>query len=345
MGLGPVRTAPLSLAREKARAARLQLLDGVNPLVARRSARAQAAAATAKAITFGEAAQSYFGGNSSSWKSAKHTSQWMQSVLGKTASCRPSDPKHDHCGPLRQVRIADIDTGAVLKVVEPMWSTTPETAARVRARIEAVLAWATVRGYRSGQNPAQWKNHLDKILPKKSKAALAPRSGSAAAALRFLILTAARSGEVREARGSEINVAEATWTIPGERMKAGKPHKVPLTPAAFELLGKLQREDGSDLIFIGPQRGRPMSDTALISVMRRMKLTAVPHGFRSSFAVWAAERTNFPRAVAVGDAAERAYQRFDLPKKRRALAEAWAAFCLSPPAVETVTVLPMQLAR
>jgi integrase len=135
-------------------------------------------------------------------------------------------------------------------------------------------------------------------------------------------------------------------------MKAGKPHKVPLTPAAVELLGKLQREDGSDLIFIGPQRGRPMSDTALISVMRRMKLTAAPHGFRSSFAVWAAERTNFPRAVvemalahSVGDATERAYQRFDLPKKRRALAEAWAAFCLSPPAVETGTVLPMQLAR
>jgi hypothetical protein len=133
MGLGPVHTVPLSLAREKARAARLQLLDGVNPLVARRSARAQAAAATAKAITFGEAAQSYFDGNSSSWKSAKHTSQWMQSVLGKTASCRPSDPKHDHCGALRQFPIADIDTGAVLKVVEPMWSTTPETA-RVRHR-------------------------------------------------------------------------------------------------------------------------------------------------------------------------------------------------------------------
>jgi integrase len=357
MGLGPTHTVSLSLAREKARAARLQLLDGVNPLQARRDAKAHAAAATAKAITFGEAAQGFFDGNAASWKSEKHTAQWMQSVLGKTASSRPCDPKYDHCRSVRPLPVADIDTALVLRVIEPMWSTTPETAARVRARIEAVLAWATVRGYRSGPNPAQWKNHLEHILPKKSKVtkvknfasvpyaevpavmlALALRSGSAAAALRFLVLTAARSGEVREARWSEINLADATWTIPAERMKAGKAHKVPLAPAAMELLASLPHEDGTDLVFIGPQRGKPISDTALISVMRRMGLTAVPHGFRSSFATWASEQTNFANAVremalahSVGSAVEKSYQRSDLFVKRRKLAEAWAAFCLSPP--------------
>ena len=234
MGLGPTHTVSLSLAREKARAARLQLLDGVNPLQARRNARAQEAAVAAKAITFGEAAKAYFDGNATGW-SAKHTSQWAQSILGKTASGRPTEAKHDHCRVLRSLPVADVDTTMVLKVVEPLWSTATETGVRVRARIEAVLAWATVRGNRSGPNPAQWKNHLALILPKPSKvkkvenfesvpfdqvpafiAALATRDGTAAKALRFLILTATRSAEAREATWSEIDLAAASWLIPNE---------------------------------------------------------------------------------------------------------------------------------
>jgi integrase len=370
MGLGPTHTVSLSLAREKARAARLQLLDGVNPLQARRNARAQEAAVAARAITFGEAAKAYFDGNATGW-SAKHTSQWAQSILGKTASGRPTEAMHDHCRVLRSLPVADVDTTMVLKVVEPLWSTATETGVRVRARIEAVLAWATVRGYRSGPNPAQWKNHLAQILPKPSKvkkvenfesvpfdqvpafmAALATRDGTAAKALRFLILTAARSTEAREATWSEINLADATWTIPAERMKAGKSHRVPLTREAIDLLASLPRDDGSDLVFVGLQRGKPLSNTALINVMRRMGQTAVPHGFRSSLRTWAEEHTSFPHAVvemalahSVGDATERAYQRSDLLKKRRALAEAWSRYCLSPAAVETGTVLPMRTAR
>jgi integrase len=364
MGLGPTHTVSLSLAREKARAARLQLLDGVNPLQARRNARAQEAAVAAKAITFGEAAKAYFDGNASGW-SAKHTSQWAQSVLGKTASGRPTEAKHDHCRVLRSLPVADVDTTMVLKVVEPLWSTATETGVRVRARIEAVLAWATVRGYRSGPNPAQWKNHLAQILPKPSKvkkvenfesvpfdqvpafmAALATRDGTAAKALRFLILTATRSTEAREATWSKIK--DATWTNPAERMKAGKSHRVPLTRRAIDLLASLPRDDGSDLVFVGLRRGKPLSNTALINVMRRMGLTAVPHGFRASFKTWAEERTGFSNIViemalahSAGTDVEKAYRRGDLFEKGAKLMEKWADYCLSPAAVETGTVLPM----
>jgi integrase len=361
MGLGPTHTVSLALAREKARAARLQLLDGTNPLEARRSMKAQAAATLARSKTFSDCAESFFTAHSPTWSIA-HAMQWQQSILGRTLRGLPCDAKHDHCRALRQLAVTDIDTAAVLRIIEPLWSTTPETASRVRGRIENVLAWATVRGYRSGPNPAQWKNHLDQILPARSKmkkvenfesvpydqvpafmAQLATRPGSAARALAFQILTAARPTEAREAPWSEINLTEAMWIIPAERMKAEREHRVPLAPAVLALLRDLPpHSDPDDFVFPGSQRGKPMSDSSLGRVMKRMKLSAVPHGFRSSFRTWAAERTNFPHAVvemalahAVGDSSERAYQRSDLLQKRRALAEAWARYCMSPAAVAT----------
>jgi integrase len=361
MGLGPTHTVSLALAREKAKAARLQLLDGTNPLEARRSMKAQAAATLARSKTFFDCAESFFTAHSPTWSIA-HAMQWQQSILGRTLRGLPCDAKHDHCRALRQLAVTDIDTAAVLRIIEPLWLTTPETASRVRGRIENVLAWATVRGYRSGPNPAQWKNHLDQILPARSKvkkvenfesvpydqvpafmAQLATRPGSAARALAFQILTAARPTEAREAPWSEINLTEAMWIIPAERMKAEREHRVPLAPAVLALLRDLPpHSDPSDFVFPGSQRGKPMSDSSLGRVMKRMKLSAVPHGFRSSFRVWAAERTNFPHAVvemalahAIANPTERAYQRSDLLQKRRALAEAWSRYCMSPAAVAT----------
>jgi integrase len=354
MGLGPLHTVSLSLAREKARAARLQLLDGVDPLHARRSARAAEAAEAARAMMFGEAASIYYKAHSKGW-SLKHAGQWRQSVLGETR-----DPERDYCRILRPLPIAEIDTAMVLKVIEPLWQTTPETGARVRARIEAVLAWGTVRGYRTGPNPAQWRNHLDKILPAKSKvvkpthfeampfddvpafySALAGRSGVASRGLMFLILTSARSGEVREARWSEIDFAKAVWTIPAEHTKANKEHRVPLVPAALAVLDVLRtlREEGDDLVFAGSRRGKPMSDMAFIALMRRMGQTATPHGFRSAFSDWSNETTAHSTltieaalAHATGSKTEKAYRRGDQFEKRRKLMEAWSTHVTTSPA-------------
>jgi integrase len=269
--------------------------------------------------------------------------------------------------------VGDIDTGTVLKIIEPMWTTTPETASRVRARVESVLAWATVRGYRSGPNPAQWRNHLDKILPKKTKvtavkphnalpyqqvsafvAALAQRPGVAAKALMLAIFTALRSNEVRGALWSEFNFADATWTIPGGprgRMKGGKEHKVPLSKPALDLLATLPRQ--GDFLFPGARTSKPMTDVSLIQVIRRMgEPVLTQHGFRSTFRTWAAERTAFPEIVAEmalahepGTAVVKAYRRTTLFDQRRKLMEAWAAHCMTPAVVETGTVLPMRPAR
>jgi integrase len=356
MGLGPAHTVSLSLAREKARAARLQLLDGINPLTARRDARAAAKVAAAKTLTFGEAAEQYIKAHAPGWRNAKHAGQWMQTLLGKTLRGTPT--KVDHCAALRPLPVAAIDTPTLLKTLEPIWLGVPETARRIRGRVESVLAWAIVRGYRSGPNPATWKNHLDKILPGKTKrekkhhealpyrdvpafrAALAAREGTAAKALLFLLFTAARTGEVLKATWPEFDFANKLWTISAGRMKAGKEHRVPLSQPALDLFASLPREEGSDLAFIGQRKGKPLFDMALITTMRRMGLTAVPHGLRSSFSDWAHECTNHSHhaielalAHEVGTDVERAYRRGDQFKKRVKLAEDWAKFCMSPPAV------------
>jgi integrase len=247
---------------------------------------------------------------------------------------------------------ADVALGHVIRILEPIWRERTETASRLRGRIESVLAWATVRGLRSGDNPARWRGHLDHLLPMPSKVAtvthhaalsrseltafisrLRQQRSTGARALEFLILTAARSGEVRGASWGEIDRAARVWTIPAARMKAGREYRVPLSQAALKVIQQMAPATRTSLIFPAP-RGGPLSDMTLSAVMRRMQVSAVPHGFRSTFRDWCAEHTDFPCEVAemalahaIGDRVEAAYRRGDLFDKRRALMALWAAFC------------------
>jgi integrase len=340
MGLGGYPAVPLALAREKAREARASIEKGIDPIAQRAAARSTLAASRGAEITFEDAARQFIRAKEVEWKNAKHSQQWTNTletyafpVVGKLAC-------------------ADIALPHVLKILEPIWSAKTETATRLRGRLESVLDWATVRGHRKGENPARWKGHLDKILPAPGKVAkvehhgavaidalgafvtdLRTRDGIAARALEFLILTAVRSGEIRGATWSEIDLPGRVWTIPAERMKAGKEHRVPLSDEAARLLNALPRFAGNDLVFPSP-RGLVLSDMTLTAVMRRMKREEVPHGFRSTFRDWAAERTNYPREVcemalahAIGNAVEAAYRRGDLFEKRARMMAEWAKFC------------------
>lgn len=342
MGLGPVHTVGLADARDQATACRRQLLDGIDPLDAKHAARAEARINGAKAMTFGQCAEAYIKAHRPSWRNAVHAKQW-QSTLDSYAAPVIGD-----------LSVAAIDVGHVMKVVEPLWSTKTETASRVRGRIELVLDWATARGYRRGDNPARWRGHLDKLLPARTKvrqvkhhaalpyteapafmADLRGREGTGARALEFAILTAARTGEVVAAKWEEID--GKVWTVPAERMKAHREHKVPLPARALEILDALPREGG--FVFPGARAGKPLSNMALLATLRRMErgdLTA--HGFRSTFRDWAAEQTSFPAEVAemalahtVGDKVEAAYRRGDLFAKRGRLMDAWAKFCTTAP--------------
>jgi integrase len=262
-----------------------------------------------------------------------------------------------------------VDTGLVMKVIEPLWAAKPETASRLRGRIEVVLDWAKVRGYRQGENPARWRGHLDHLLPAKSKirkvvhhaalpyakagafmTALRGQQGIAPRALEFLILTATRTGETLGATWDEFDLAARLWTIPATRMKAGREHRVPLSEAAARVLESLQEARQSDFVFPGARQGRPLSEMALLMLLRRMGFGEITvHGFRSAFRDWAAERTTFPREVAemalahaISDAVEAAYRRGDLFDKRRKLMDAWAAYCAK---VETDAGKVVALAR
>lgn len=254
-----------------------------------------------------------------------------------------------------------IDTALVLNVLEPIWATKPETASRVRQRIENILDFAKVRGYRDGENPARWRGHLDKLLPASSKvravehlaslpyselplflACLRTREAIAARALEFLIITAARTGEVIGARWSEINLRDKVWTVPPARMKAHREHRVPLSPRALAILEQMQIARQVDapeaFVFPGPKPGKPLSDMAFLMLLRRMghdKITA--HGFRATFKTWASERASFQNEIVeaslahvVGSKVEQAYLRGDMFEKRRRLAETWAAYCTTP---------------
>lgn len=351
-GLGGYPDVPLAMAREKARKAREAIERGHDPIALRAEAQSALLAQRAAETTFEQAARQFIEAKSPEWKNAKHAAQWLATletyaypVIGK-------------------LQVRDVALSHVVKILEPIWTTKTETASRLRGRIEAVLDWAAVRRYRHGDNPARWKGHLDKVFPKPGKVAkvahhsalpidalagfmrgLRKRVGMAARALEFLILTAARSGEVRGTTWSEVDFVNAVWTIPAERMKAGKEHRVPLPDAALELLKTLPRYEGSDLVFVAP-RGGMLSDMTLTAVMRRMDVDAVPHGFRSTFRDWAAEHTNYPREVAemalahaIGDKVEAAYRRGDLFEKRRRMMVDWAAFCAVPsPAGEVVPI-------
>jgi integrase len=341
MGLGPLHTIGLKDARERARNARQQLLDGLDPLETRRAERAKVALEATKAVTFNEAATAYFDAHQAKWKNAKHRSQFISTLKEYVF------PK------LGKLAVADIDIGSVLSVLEPIWPTKTETASRVRSRIEAILDWATVRRLRTGENPARWKGNLQHVLPARARlakpqhhaalpyaeistfmAALRIRDGVAARALEYTILTAARTGEVVGARWDEIDLPARTWTIPAGRMKAGREHRVPLSNRAIEILKALPREQDNPYVFVGPRAGG-LSDMAMAAVLRRMDRADITvHGFRSTFRDWAAECTAFPNHVVemalahtVGNKVEAAYRRGDLLTKRQRLAADWSKFC------------------
>lgn len=342
MGLGGFPDVTLADARRRAREEREKVDKGLDPIAERKAAASRLRAEQARSFTFQSAALTYINTHESGWRNAKHAEQWRNTL----ASTYPT------IGPL-QVR--DVGLPEVLSVLQPIWKTKTETASRLRGRIESVLDWATARGYRDGANPARWKGHLDHLLPAPGKitktghhraiavadigtfmTSLRAQDGVGARALEFVILTAARSGEVRGATWSEIDLEDAMWRVPGDRMKAGKEHRVPLSDPALVLLRGLPRSAGTDLVFSAP-RGGKLSDMALVAVTRRMAVAAVPHGFRSTFRDWCAESTNYPREVAemalahaIGDKVEAAYRRGDLFAKRRQMMGDWATFCAMP---------------
>ena len=344
MGLGPLSLYGLKEARAKALDARRIRHDGIDPIDAKRKAHQRILLDAAKAITFRSAAESYLAVHKAGWRNAKHAAQWEATLATYAMPV------------LGDLPIQAIDTSLVLKVVEPIWTTIPETAGRLRGRIESVLDWAKVRGFREGENPARWRGHLDKLLPARNKvrrvehhaalkyaelpefiADLRQREGMAAHALEFAILTAARTGEVLRATWGEVNLPEAVWIVPAERMKAGREHRVPLSARAIEVLETVKPDDCAkgDFVFPGGKTGKPLSNMAMLMMLRRMErddLTA--HGFRSSFRDWAAERTNFPSEVAemaiahtVSNKVEAAYRRGDMFDRRRRLMTEWANFC------------------
>lgn len=340
MGLGGYPDTTLAGAREKAREARAKVEAGVDPILQRKEAKSALRAAAAAAKTFDECVTAYVDAKSAEWRNAKHRQQWSNTLA-------------EYASPvIGKMLVRDVALAHVLKILEPIWTTKTETASRVRQRLEAVLNWATVRGFRSGENPARWKGHLENVLAAPKNAtrvkhhaalpvdampgfmrALREQEGMGAKALDLLILTAARSGEVRGATWGEVDLEARVWTVPAERMKAHREHRVPLSPAALALLRGLPRIEGTALIFPST-RLTSLSDMTLSAVLRRMKVPAVPHGFRSTFRDWAAERTNYPRDAAemalahtIGDKVEAAYRRGDLFEKRRRMMNDWAVFC------------------
>lgn len=343
MGLGGFPDVTLAQAREKARAAREQIAAGIDPIEAGRAARSALIASQISAKTFEQCAHAFIDAKEAEWRNPKHRDQWESTL--KTYAF----PK------LGSMLVRDIALPHIMSVLEPIWTTKTETASRLRGRIESVLDWATVRGYRQGDNPARWRGHLDKVLAKPSKvakvehhaaldvdsvsafiSALRKMEGMGARALEFAILTAARSGEVRGATWDEIDIKARIWTVPADRMKASKEHRVPLSKAVLKLIEALPRLEDSPYVFAAP-RGGMLSDMSLSAVMRRMEVDAVPHGFRSTFRDWAAERTAYPGEVVemalahtIGDKVEAAYRRGDLFDKRRRLMEEWATFCAQP---------------
>jgi integrase len=358
MGLGGAagRTGvSLVEAREKAHDLYKIHRAGRDPLAEKAAAKAFQLVAAGKAVTFKAEAERYIAAQEAGWRNAKHAAQWS-STLETYA--------YPVIGPLP---VSAIDVGLVLKCLEPIWSSKPETASRVRGRIEAVLDASRARGNREGENPAMWKGNLDHLLPARGKvkkpehhaalpfarigsfmAALRKQEGTAARALEFAILTAARTGEVIGATWAEINLRGKVWIVPAGRMKGGREHRVPLCPRALEIIGEAY--DG--YVFSGGRPDQPLSNMALLMLLRRMKHSDVTvHGFRSAFRDWAAERTNYPSEVAemalahaVGDKVEAAYRRGDLFEKRRALADAWAKYCSAPP-VGGGVVTPLRRAR
>lgn len=339
IGLGPFPEVTLAEAREEARRAKQQVRRGIDPVEQRRAAREALTTAQARLMTFETAARRCHAAREKEFRNAKHKRDWISSL-------------ERHVFPvIGRMQVAEIELPHILAVLEPIWETRTDTATRVRQRIESVLTWATVSGYRGGDNPARWRGNLKEVLPAPTKIAkvkhhralpwqdmpgfmgrLREQDGMGARALEFVILTAARSGEVRLATWEEIDLSERVWTVPGERMKSGRTHRVPLSDDAVALLEKLPRFEESPYVFPAV-RGGALSDNTLSAVCRRMGVDAVPHGFRSSFKDWARSRTRYADEVSelalahVGsDATRAAYARDELLPQRRRLMGDWAKF-------------------
>jgi integrase len=348
IGLGAFPGVTLALAREKAQATRDDIAKGIDPVAQRAAARQtiveQQQEEQSLNWTFKRCAEAYIKAKRPGWRNAKHGTQW-ENTLAKYVY--PT---------IGEVLVRHVNVAQVIGIIEPIWTTKNETASRVRNRIELVLDWATARNLRTGDNSARWKGHLDMLLADRKivgavsghKAlpaadlygfmqALKAVSGTSARCLEFVVLTACRSGEARLATWSEIDIKAKTWSIPGQRMKSGRPHAVPLSDDVVALLEALPRMEGTDLVFPGAKEGKPLSDMSLSAVMRRMAVDAVPHGFRASFSSWCASSTAYPEEVremalahAIGDGTVAAYQRSDLFEKRRNLMADWANFLNSP---------------
>ena len=331
LGLGSARSLSLSAAREMAAEYRTMLAEGKNPRASKEK--------EVKPLTFGAFADDYIETMSTGWKNPKHIAQWRMTLT-------------EYAKPLRSLFLHEIDTDDVLAVLKPRWAKTPETADRLRGRIENVLDAAKARKLRTGENPARWRGHLDQLLPRMRKAGrghhaalsfgqmegfmkkLRERKATAARALEFLILTAARTSEVVDANWKEIDLRNALWNVPAARMKAGRAHRVPLTAPALAILAATPVAERKGRIFKRNAEDLPLSNMAMPMLLRRMKVEETVHGFRSSFRDWAAEETNFPNEVCemalahtVPGKAEAAYRRGDLFIKRTRLMEAWGLHC------------------
>lgn len=356
MGLGSLHTISLAEARDEALQCRKQLRDGIDPIDARKLKRGLAQVDAATVMTFKACAENYISSHSAGWKNIKHMSQWQNTL--KTYV-------YPEFGDLP---VQLVDTGMVLRVIEPIWTTKTETANRIRARIEAILDWAAARKYREGENPARRKGHMEILLPARSKvqkvkhhaalsypqigmfmATLREQTAVSSSGLEFLILTAARTGEVIGATWNEIDLDNEIWIVPGDRMKNGKEHRVPLSSASIEVLRRMESIAVSNYVFPGGKNNRPLSNMAFLQLLKRMghgDLTG--HGFRSTFRDWVAERTNYPNEVAemalahtVGDKVEAAYRRGDMFDKRRHLLDDWSGFCAKLQAESGGNIVPI----
>jgi integrase len=340
MGLGPLHTLSLADARDRARECRRQLLDGRDPIEARETDRARLRIEAARVVLFKDCAEQYHHAQQAGWRSTKHGRQWKISVETYVYPILGTLP------------VSSIDTALVVKCLEPIWRIKPQTAKRVRARIESVLNFATVSGFRQGDNPARWRGHLDNLLPAPTKvravvhrealpygevpgfmAELRRRDGLAARALEVAVLTALRTGEIIGATWTEFDLVAKVWTIPAGKMKGGREHRVPLSPRVVEILAELPRDRPH--VFFDFRVGKRLPKDSMLDTLRNMGLRgATVHGFRSTFRDWAAETTSYPNHVvemalahAIGDRVEAAYRRGDLFEKRRRLMAEWTKYC------------------
>ncbi|WP_341826637.1 tyrosine-type recombinase/integrase [Burkholderia gladioli] len=344
MGLGPVHTVTLAEAREKAYACRRMLIEGIDPLEAKKAKHQADRRERMKSLLFRDCANQYIEAHRKSWKNEKHAAQWGSTI-------------ETYANPIiGNLMVTEIDTDEIMRVLEPIWAEKTETATRLRGRIESILAWATVRGFRTGLNPARWKGHLDHLLAKPSRLRktnhhaalpyaeaaafmkmLRQQEGNAALALQLVILTASRTNEVIAARKSEFDLPSKIWIIPAERMKARREHRVPLSTTAVALLTPLINTGTSEFVFPASKENRHLSNMAMLQLLKRMQREDLTvHGFRSTFKDWARETTDYAREVSeaalahiIGDQTEAAYARGDLFTKRARLMQEWADYLLA----------------